>query len=465
MTRHIAHAFASLVLASTLLAAGCPTEDELPTNSAPWADAGDSVSTSVGIETTLDGTGSYDPDEDSELTFHWAVEAVPEGSELVADDIAPNGSADAFAPVFVPDRQGLYVIRLRVSDGELDSQSDFVHVMADVEGSLPVADAGADQQATEGDTVDLDGSGSHDPLGGTLTYSWYMVATPVQSSLTTADIASADQAGASFEPDAPGVFLIGLQVNNGTTDSVPDFASVEVSSTNACPTASGEASGGLYSCTDIDLDASASTDPDGDALMYSWRHLLPPFGSSITESDFADPTAETTTFFADSPGTYTVQVTVNDGECESVPDQFDIVITIRPQNEAPVADASGQSWYADNAECTNNGGNWWCQQCEELEIQIDGSGSTDADGDPLSFHWENLYDPANPLWANYKPAQIDDPSAEIVTAKLQDAHAVYGTQTSHQYVFQLTVTDCMGDTDMLNTNFSLVYGCTGVAAP
>lgn len=464
MTRHILHALTSLVLASSLLAVGCTTNEELPTNSAPWADAGESISTSVGLETALDGSDSYDPDEEDELTYQWSMESVPEDSGVTTESIAPNDSPDAVHPVFVADQQGLYVIRLRVSDGEIKSQSDFVHVMADVEGSLPVADAGPDQSVTEGETVTLDGSGSHDPLGGTLSYGWYMVSTPLQSSLTTSDINGADTVSAGFEPDAPGAFLIGLQVNDGTTDSVPDFVTIGVSSTNSCPTAEGGASGGLYSCSDIAVDAEGSSDPDNDSLDYTWRHLLSPFGSAITESDFADPAAETTTFFADSPGTYTVQVTVNDGECESAPDQFDIVITIRPQNEAPVANASGQEWYSDNADCTNTG-NWWCQQCDELEIQIDASGSTDADGDPLSFHWENLYDPSNPLWANYKPAKIDDPSPEIVTATLQDAHAVYGTQTQHQYVFQLTVTDCMGESDELDTNFSVVYGCTGVEAP
>jgi hypothetical protein len=340
--------FLTVILSLSLLGlalAACEPE-EVITNSAPWADAGDDVTTSVALETTLDGSGSYDPDQGDGLTYTWSFESVPENSGLTEADISPNGNADAMAPVFVADQQGLYVVRLRVNDSELDSQSDFVHVMADIEGSLPVADAGDDQAVTEGDSVDLDGTASVDPLGNELGYAWYLVSVPNNSNLTSDDIADGDQVGASFVPDAPGVFLIGLQVNNGTVDSVPDFVSVEVSSTNSCPDASGDTSGDLHSCSDIEVTASSSSDPDGDTLAYSWRHLLPPFGSGLLEQDFADAAAEETAFFADVPGTYTLQVSVNDGECESTPYQLDLVVSVRPTTRAPIELLPGYQRYS-----------------------------------------------------------------------------------------------------------------------
>ncbi len=457
--------FLIVVLSFSLLglALGACEPEEVVTNSAPWADAGDDVTTSVALETTLDGSGSYDPDEGDGLTYTWSFESVPEDSGLTEADISPNGNADAMAPVFVADEQGLYVVRLRVNDGELDSQSDFVHVMADIEGSLPVADAGEDASVTEGDTVDLDGSASTDPLGNELGYAWYLVSAPGNSSLTSDDIADGDQADASFVPDAPGVFLIGLQVNNGTVDSVPDFVSVEVSSTNSCPDASGDTSGDLHSCTDIDVTASDSSDPDGDSLAYSWRHLLPPFGSGLVEDDFVDPAGEQTSFFADVPGTYTLQVSVNDGECESTPYQFDLVISVRPTNDAPVATASGTQWYSGYSKCTQSGQAWWCQACDALEVEIDGSGSSDSDGDTLAFEWENIYDPD--VYPNFSSATMVADDGPIATVRLDDATAVYGQATQHQYEFQLTVTDCMGESTTLEDTFGIVYQCTGQAGP
>ena len=456
----------SAILAATslgLVLAGCPAEeDDGVFNSAPWADAGVSISTSVGLETTLDGSGSYDPEETA-LTFHWSFESVPADSALVTGDIAPNDNAEAISPTFVVDRQGLYVVRLRVNDGELDSMSAFVHVMADIEGSLPIADASTDQSVTEGDAVNLDGSGSSDPLGNDLTYSWYMVNVPTTSTLTAADIDNGDQASASFVPDAPGVFLIGLQVNNGITDSVPDFMSVDVTSTNSCPDAAAEAVSELHSCSPITVTAAGSSDPDNDVLDYSWRHLLPPFESDLTESEFDDPAAEETLFFADVPGTYTLQVSVNDGECESTPYQFDVEISIRPSNNPPVPDADGTAWYNGTAPCTQSGSDWWCTGCDEIEVTIDGSGSTDPDGDPLFFHWENLYDPNTPGWENYKRADIDDPYSEVITATLRDASATYPVAMDpHQYEFMLTVTDCMGEEVSLSSSFGIVYNCEGV---
>ena len=449
-----------LVASLVILALGCEQET-YRNNSAPWADAGVSLTTSVGLETVLDGSGSYDPDEGDTLTFSWSFESVPASSALTSADISPNQSGDAVNPVFIADQQGLYVVRLRVNDSIEDSQSSFVHVMADIEGSLPIADAGADAQLTEGETVNLDGSGSSDPLGNELTYSWYLVGVPDTSTATAADIVNGDQVSASFVPDAPGTFLIGLQVNNGITDSIPDFVQVDVSSTNSCPEAAADATSDLHSCSDITVTAADSDDLDGDALDYSWRHLLAPYESDLAEGDFADPTAEETTFFATVPGTYTLQVSVNDGECESTPYQFDVEITVRPSNSPPNPVADGDGWVDAFANCTQSGSDWWCSGCEEIDVTIDGSGSTDPDGDPLTFFWENLYDPAQPGWENYLPAEIDDPIAPAITVTLQDAVAEYGETIYNQYEFMLTVTDCMGESVSMADSFGIVYGCTG----
>ena len=451
----------SVLLAGLIIVAvGCEQET-YRNNSAPWADAGVSITTSVGLETVLDGSGSYDPDEGDTLTYFWSFESVPASSALSSADISPNESGDAVNPVFIADQQGLYVVRLRVNDSIEDSQSSFVHVMADIEGSLPIADAGDDAQLTEGDAVNLDGSGSFDPLGNDLGYSWYLVGVPDTSTATTADISDSDKVSASFVPDAPGTFLIGLQVNNGITDSIPDFVQVEVSSTNSCPEAVAAATSALHSCSDITVTAADSDDPDGDSLDYSWRHLLAPYESNLAEDDFADPTAQQTTFFATATGTYTLQVSVNDGECESSPFQFDVTISVRPTNTPPTPLADGDGWVDAFANCTQSGGDWWCSGCEEIDVIIDGSGSTDADGDPLTFHWENLYDPAQAGWENYLPAEIDDPHAISTTVTLQDAVAEYGETIYNQYEFMLTVTDCMGESVALADSFGIVYGCTG----
>ncbi len=50
-------------------------------------------------------------------------------------------------------------------------------------GGAPVADAGPDQSVTTGATVTLDGSGSTDADGDSLTYSWSLTSVPTGTAL------------------------------------------------------------------------------------------------------------------------------------------------------------------------------------------------------------------------------------------------------------------------------------------
>ena len=88
-------------------------------NSAPVADAGVDQTVYVNSEVILDGSRSYDPDNDP-FTYYWAFESIPDGSEAFLSD--PNSET----PSFVPDIEGEYVISLVVNDGTLDSVPDTV---------------------------------------------------------------------------------------------------------------------------------------------------------------------------------------------------------------------------------------------------------------------------------------------------------------------------------------------------
>ena len=49
-------------------------------NESPVADAGEDQSAAVGESALLNGSGSYDPDENYPLTYDWLVVSTPDGS-------------------------------------------------------------------------------------------------------------------------------------------------------------------------------------------------------------------------------------------------------------------------------------------------------------------------------------------------------------------------------------------------
>jgi hypothetical protein len=136
-------------------------------NAAPIVDAGPDQSMSfLPPVITLDGSGSYDPQDDS-LTYHWRQIA---GPAVELSDI------NAVDPNFIPVDYGVYVFELVVNDGFKDSAPDTVGIV--IGNRAPVADAGKRRYAAE-DPVVLDGSDSFDPdQYGNLIYHWQQISGP-----------------------------------------------------------------------------------------------------------------------------------------------------------------------------------------------------------------------------------------------------------------------------------------------
>ena len=324
---------------------------EPPSNTPPVADAGADQTVEVGDTVMLDGSGSSDADGDT-LQFSWAFLTLPGGSA------AALSGANTVAPSFLADQPGDYVIELVVSDGNVSSAPDDVVIVTVPGNTAPVADAGPDDTAFVGTTVTLDGSGSSDVDGDPLTFFWTIATLPAGS---VASLSDPTAVLPTFTVDLPGEYVVELVVDDGQAGSLPDF--VTITTENSPPVADAGADQAVALGSLVALDGSGSFDVDGDPLTYSWSLSVVPNGSSATLSD---TTSVNPTFVADEPGSYVAQLIVSGGILDSAPD----TVVISTLNTQPVADAGDDQTVSVGDT-----------------VQLDGSASSDADGDNLSFDW------------------------------------------------------------------------------
>lgn len=192
-------------------------------NSAPVANAGPDQNVVTGTTVNLDGSASSDADGDN-LSYTWTLSLKPSGSS------ATLSSSNVAKPTFMADLAGEYIWSLMVNDGYVSSTADSITVTATAPSanSVPVANAGPDQNTVTGDTVTLDGSASRDADRDPLSYSWTIIMPPPGSA---AVLSGANTAFPTFIPDLSGTYLIRLVVNDGISESLADTVTVTATAT------------------------------------------------------------------------------------------------------------------------------------------------------------------------------------------------------------------------------------------
>ena len=228
-------------------------EVDLPVDLPPAAVAGDDQDINENELVFLFAGDSSDPDGD-ELSFNWVQTAGPPVQLLHANE----ATASFIAPIIDADIDVSF--RVNVSDGTSTSQDDVVvhvHVVVDPADITLTADAGPDQEVTEGDTVALTAStGAFAASTGAapaFAYQWTQIGGPAVG------LMNADQAIASFRAPAvadgsTAALIFELLVFSGDL-SAADEARVTVL---AAPTGSGGEPGGSDPC---------AVDTDGDGVV------------------------------------------------------------------------------------------------------------------------------------------------------------------------------------------------------
>jgi len=210
-------------------------------------------------------------------------------------------------------------------------------------------------------------------------------------------------------PSTPGnytIFATGLSGdgNGGTSGDSTGATSLQITvaqATNQSPVAVISAPTSGAEGVAVSFNGSGSSDPDGTIASYDWDFGD---GSNATGS-------QVTHAFA--AGTYTVTLTVTDNT--GATGNTSMQIQIAATNVPPVAAISGPS----------NG-------TEGISVSLDGSGSTDSDGNIVSYDWDFG----------------DNSAGSGVTA----SH-VYAAGT---YTVTLMVTDNGGDIDHATLNITIV---------
>jgi len=330
--------------------------------------------------------------------------------------VTPSGNTPPIADAGMDDSAQVGEVITLNGANSSDADGDNVNsapdsVIISTENSAPVANAGADQSPLVNETVVLDGSASSDVNGDTLSFRWSLVSQPASSTTVLIDESTVSP---EFFVDAPGTYEISLIVNDGALDSVADI--VVITTQNSAPVANAGNDISANVGDTLSLDGTASSDVDGDSLSYSWSILSAPADSSASLSDTS---ASMPSITIDAAGNYQVQLIVNDGELDSLAD----VVSISTTNTAPIADAG-----TDLTPFVND------------TVILNGSASSDADGDPLTYVWSLTSRPAG------SAASLSDANSAMPS---------FFVDASGSYIAQLIVNDgsvdSVPDTVSINT--------------
>lgn len=236
---------------------------------------------------------------------------------------------------------GDYVVTLEVSDDQGLTATEQASVTA-IENLSPLPEFSF---ASSDLRLSVDGSESTDSDGSIVSYEWDFGDGQFSSGVT-----------ATHEYASAGTYEVVLTVadDSGATAELAETVSVSEPPPNAEPSAE-------FSVDVTDLlvavDASGSSDPDGEIVSYSWD-----FGDGQSSADAV------ATHTYQEPGQYEVTLTVvdDDGATNTATQEVSVV---RPaENVAPEAKL--------------------VLQVNQLTITADGTTSTDSDGEVVLYEWD-----------------------------------------------------------------------------
>ncbi|RYY71662.1 MAG: T9SS type A sorting domain-containing protein [Chitinophagaceae bacterium] len=354
-------------------------------NAAPIAVAGNDISISGTSATAqLNGGSSYDP-EGGALTYQWTI---------LSGAGASFNNSTLVNPVFTSVGTGQFTILLTVKDEEQLTGTDTLLISVTAPNILPVANAGADRvHNLPPNSLQLV-AGATDADGSIAAYKWRKISGPTLTFVNDA------VANVVLNNLVSGIYQLELMVTDNSGGIGKDTLILTV---NAAPVANAGTDINITGTSaNLQLNGSASTDPEAGLLSYAWS-IVSGTGGSLTAANTANPQ-----FISGSEGVYLVELRVTDPYSSSALDT--VKITIAAANIAPVANAGSDKLIQLPASSTT----------------LNGTSSYDPDGNITAYKWRKIAGP-NMVFSN---DAVVSPTVSSLT---------YGN-----YQFELVVTDNRG---------------------
>lgn len=299
---------------------------------------------------------------DSAVTFDSSESIDPDGTITARIwDFGDGSAGNGEKPVYIYKNPGTYLVTLTVTDDSGTSSAKDSATMTVVVNEKPIADAGMNQVAMPGESVEFDGSGSFDPDGEIKKYSWNF----------GDQTQGTDGVQATHAFEKPGIYTVRLKVfdNSGHKKGVGfDETRVIV---NAQPVVRAGSDVFTAPNTDVVFKSDGSHDPDGKISSYEW---------SFSDGLFPAKTSRITRSFQNS-GIYTATLRVTDdsGAANShAQESITVHVNHRPSAKTSVKRIS---------------------TCDST-IVFDASASADPDGDSLQYTWnfgDGTYEQSGPV--------------------------------------------------------------------
>ncbi len=274
---------------------------------------------------------AWDPNGDN-LTFNFNDSTIIKGSQNQSMGFVTLPISYNYTQI------GVYEINLTVCDdsgyaNNCTSRLFSINVTEQaVVNQEPVADANGPYSGDEGSPVAFDGSGSYDPDGSIVAYSW---------DFGDGNTAAVQNPNHTYGENGSYTVTLTVVDDSGATNTTTTSALVD----NVAPTAD---AGGPYTCAvgeNLTLYGSGS-DPAGinDPLGYAW--------DLDNDGAYDDSASQNATYTCTATGIYTVSLNVSDDDGGSSTDSATVNVTALPDTSPPVvmleSPADGSEWNISN---------------------------------------------------------------------------------------------------------------------